>query len=218
MKKISIAVISFISITYCANSQVSNPEQQNNNGQNDKNITNAATSQKNTNETHWVIVAGMQNSRLSNAPTGFSQFQSNNNTTGSVWKPYFGINGFKKLGNGRFSFIEGLEYAIEGGKDDYGKITMDYINLHASIGYDLFDRTFIAAGLQWGQLLAAKYESDDIKKYLNDNQFSLLFSAKTNLTGNLYLDLRTRIGLTNISEGSDFKSNSQFIVGLSYKL
>lgn len=212
MKKNTFILFGLLLLTKFANSQAGDPY--------DRTTNNQTTSVSNNNsnkEGGLVIVAGMQNSRLSTSATGFTQFQSNNNNTSSVWKPFFGLNNFSRL-KGKFWGIYGVEYAVEGGKDDYGEIKMNYLNTHASIGHDLFDRVFVAAGIQWGQLLSAKYNSQDISDYLKSSQFSLLFSSKAQLAGKLYADIRTRVGLSNISEGSDFKSNSQFILGLSYKL
>ena len=121
----------------------------------------------------------------------------------------------------------GLNYAMQGCKQEAGGQTkttkLDYLNIPITADFYVIPGLALKAGVQFGFLLSAKAESENIKSYCNKMNFSIPVGASYEYK-NFVFDARYNIGLSNVSkkqngvQPKDHSNLLQFTVGYKFQL
>ena len=124
--------------------------------------------------------------------------------------------------NRHFAVQPELVFSCQGGEDEGAKLKLNYLNLPILGQYMINDGFRLQTGPQVGFMLSAKqkigdvtFEVDDV---FNSVDFAWVFGAGYISRSGLGVDLRYNLGLSNISDDSDFEAkNRVFQVGLFYQ-
>lgn len=143
----------------------------------------------------------------------------------------FHIGGFIEVPVSEKFAVQGeVLYSAQGAKyeDNYsfGNLTysdkwkdkLDYINIPVMAKYYVLDKLSIEAGPQFGFLVKADSEGEDIKDELKTFEFGLGVGASYYITENFFAGARYNFGLTNVSKESDYKVHNNVLqVSVGYR-
>jgi hypothetical protein len=110
-----------------------------------------------------------------------------------------------------FSLMSNILYSQRGeiGKDNQTGIKLSYINLPIMVKYGLTDNLGISAGINSDMLLSV--ESDDLTKDdFKKTDWGIPVGISYNLTNHLQLAVVFNIGLSNLTDSSDAKYQSNW--------
>ncbi len=125
--------------------------------------------------------------------------------------------------NKHFAVQPELVLSCQGGKDGSdAKLKLNYINIPVLGQYMINDGFRLQTGPQVGFLVAAKQKVGDVEVDIEDVfssvDFSWAFGAGYIFSSGVGIDARYNLGLSNISDDSDFEAkNRVFQVGLFYQ-
>nr|WP_317632335.1 porin family protein [uncultured Flavobacterium sp.] len=146
----------------------------------------------------------------------------------------FHLGGFVEIPvSEKFAIQPEVLYSAQGAKYEYsetfGGMTLsykfddklDYINIPVMAKYYATDKLALEAGPQFGFLVKAKSDGEDIKDYVKSFDFGLGIGASYFFTENIYAGARYNFGLSNISDDTDaddYKVNNQVLqVSVGYR-
>jgi hypothetical protein len=124
--------------------------------------------------------------------------------------------------NRQFAVQPELVFSCQGGEDGDAKLKLNYLNIPVLLQYMINNGFRLQTGPQLGFLLSAKQKFGDVTVDVDDiiksTDFSWVFGAGYIFTSGIGIDARFNLGLTDISEDSDFEArNRVFQVGLFYQ-
>lgn len=145
----------------------------------------------------------------------------------------FHVGGFAEIHVVQRFFIQPeLLYSTQGSKFDGGPILgdadlkLDYLSIPVLAKYYIVDNKFsVEAGPQFGVLVSAKSDGEDVKDFTRSTDFGFNIGAGYNFTDNFSVGLRYTIGLSPISDQDiddaddyyDSAKNSNLALSLAYK-
>lgn len=95
---------------------------------------------------------------------------------------------------------------------------LDYINVPIFAKYYVLDKLSVEAGPQFGFLVKADNNGEDIKEYLKTFEFGLGVGASYYFTENIFAGARYNFGLTSIDKESDVKIHNNVLqVSVGYR-
>lgn len=100
----------------------------------------------------------------------------------------------------KFAVQPEVLFSMQGAKDDYASLNMNYINLPVMAKYFVTEEISIEAGPQIGVLMSAKYDGEDIKDGYSSLDYGLNFGAGYKMESGLNFSLRYSLGLANIND------------------
>ena len=135
--------------------------------------------------------------------------------------------------NDLFALTAGALYTQQGGKisieatetatgEKYNK-SLDYLNVPILANVYVLPGLALKAGAQFGFLMRAKQEDEDLKDFYNSTDFSIPVGLSYEMD-EAVIDLRYNIGLSNIAKGGianivDYKvRNSVIMLTIGYKI
>lgn len=137
----------------------------------------------------------------------------------------FHVGGYLNLGfSETFSLQPELLYNSVGAKIAETQFKTDYVSIPVMIKYNPAAIFNIHAGPQFGFLMSAKADDEDVKDGMKGLDLGLGVGAGVDLPMGLGITARYVMGLSNISEDTDGTSsdvtvkNTAFQVSLSYRL
>jgi hypothetical protein len=128
--------------------------------------------------------------------------------------------------NNWLSAAAGINYAQQGWKFESGNIKqttkLDFLNVPLTANFYVAPGLALKTGVQFGFLMSAKIEDNDIKDLVEKTNFSIPLGISYEIS-NVVLDIRYNIGLSNLNKngGDDYKHRSdliQFTVGYKFEL
>jgi hypothetical protein len=137
----------------------------------------------------------------------------------------FHVGGYLNIGfSESFSVQPELLYNSVGAKFGDDAIKTDYISLPIMVQYNPIPLVNLHVGPQFGFLMSAKADDEDVKDAFKGLDLGVGFGAGLNLPMGLGVQARYVLGLSNISEESDEffgdveVKNTAFQISLTYKL
>lgn len=150
-----------------------------------------------------------------------SDFPGSKNKTG------FHIGGLAEIFiNETFAVQPEILYSSEGAKTDFGKFSLDYINVPIMAKYYVIDGLSVQAGPQVGFLVKAENEvkdfgikqTIDIKDETKKVEFGLNFGLGYELPMGVFAEARYNLGLSKLDKDGDGSSkNRVFQLSVGYK-
>jgi hypothetical protein len=119
----------------------------------------------------------------------------------------------------KFSFQPELLYSGQGYSVDDFTVELNYINVPLMAKYYLTESLSLEAGPQLGFLISAKDESEDIKEFLNEVDFTANLGLGFKLSDTLNVAARYNLGLSDINNRQDFNDkykNGVFQISVGY--
>lgn len=115
-----------------------------------------------------------------------------------------------------------LVYSCQGGESGNSKLKLSYINIPILAQYMVSDGFRLQTGPQFGFLVSAKQKIGDVEIDVDDSfnsiDVSWALGGSYIFSSGFGIDARYNIGLSNISDDSDFDAkNRVFQVGLFYQ-
>jgi len=127
-----------------------------------------------------------------------------------------GVFGQLKIAN--FAIQPEVLFSMQGGAAGSASLNMNYINIPVMLQYYLIPGLALEAGPQFGLLLSAKAEGEDIKDAFKTTDFGINFGASYKLPLlPLGVFARYSLGLTNLDKIADDGKNGVIQVGAFLK-
>jgi hypothetical protein len=122
----------------------------------------------------------------------------------------------------KFAVQPEVVFSTQGGERSNSELKLNYVNVPVLAQYMVADGFRLQTGPQFGFLVSAEQEVGDLEIDIDDVydafDFSWSFGAGYLFDNGLGIDARYNLGLTNISDDSDFEAkNRVFQVGLFYQ-
>lgn len=136
----------------------------------------------------------------------------------------FHFGGYLNIGvSESFGVQPELIYNAVGAKFGDAKFNTNYLSVPVMLKYNPVPIFNIHAGPQFGFLLSAKQEDEDVKEFMKGLDLGLGVGAGVDLPMGLGITVRYVMGLSNISDEADdlegvSVKNTAFQVSVSYKL
>ena len=104
----------------------------------------------------------------------------------------------------KFAVQPEVLFSMQGAKDDFGTLNMNYINVPVMAKYFVTEEISLEAGPQVGVLMSSKYDGEDVKDFYSSTDFGFNFGAGYKMESGLNFSLRYNLGLSNINDDSNY--------------